>query len=236
MKTEQKTIEEYLELPYTVTLRRDEEGDWVARVQELEGCTAHGATKAEALENLEEAQRAWIEDAIEAGDGVPEPLEEMPLPSGKWLQRVPRSLHKKLAEFARRENVSLNQLVTSILAEAVGGRGLSHADAAKAIFGSLAETAAKDVDVGSLSSRHKAWAVAVQALRRNLLEVWQQRSDSLLEAEWRIDQPSPPKDLYLFTNLVTTASQLSNRIETKLKVAEREKKEEHGHKSYTVGI
>jgi hypothetical protein len=35
---------------------------------------------------------------------------------------VPRSLHKKLVDLAARENVSLNQLVTSLLAESVGTR------------------------------------------------------------------------------------------------------------------
>ena len=42
------------------------------------------------------------------------------LPSGKWLQRVPRTLHLKLSALAKREGISLNQLVVSILAEAVG--------------------------------------------------------------------------------------------------------------------
>ena len=48
-------------------------------------------------------------------------VEEV-LPSGKWVQRVPRSLHKKLVSTAKREGVSLNQLVTSVLAAAVGKR------------------------------------------------------------------------------------------------------------------
>jgi len=44
------------------------------------------------------------------------------LPSGKWLQRVPRTLHRDLIRLAEREGVSLNQLVTSLLSEAVGAR------------------------------------------------------------------------------------------------------------------
>ena len=117
-----KTVEQYLELPYTIVLRRDEDGDIVARVDELPGCSAHGADREEALRNLEEAQRLWISDAIDAGDPVPEPVAEDALPSGKWVQRVPRTLHRKLVQLARRENSSLNQLVTSLLGEAVGQR------------------------------------------------------------------------------------------------------------------
>lgn len=117
------TVAHYVALPYTVVLRPDEEGDVVARIAELPGCAAHGKTQAAALENLQEAQRLWIQDAIEAGDTVPTPeTEAESLPSGKWVQRVPRSLHQRLAQMAKKENVSLNQLVTSMLSESVAGR------------------------------------------------------------------------------------------------------------------
>lgn len=92
MKIEKKVVAYYLGLPYTRTLRADEDGDVVAKIVELPGCSAHGADEQEALRNLEEAQRLWIEDCVAAGDAVPEPATEGPLPSGKWVQRVPRSL------------------------------------------------------------------------------------------------------------------------------------------------
>lgn len=109
-------------LPYGILLRKDEDGDWVARIAELPGCTAHGGSQAEALENLDEVMDVWLEDALTGGAVIPEPRGDEHLPSGKWLQRVPRSLHKALVEAAEREEVSLNQLVTSMLAEAVGRR------------------------------------------------------------------------------------------------------------------
>ena len=109
-------------LPYGILLRKDEEGDWVARISELPGCTAHGNTQAEALKNLDEVMEVWLEDALISGAAIPGPHVDQRLPSGKWLQRVPRSLHKALVELAEREEVSLNQLVTSMLAEAVGRR------------------------------------------------------------------------------------------------------------------
>ena len=115
----------YRSLPYGIVLRKDEEGDWVARIKELPGCTAHGATQIEALNNLDEVMDTWLEDALASGAAIPEPRIAEKLPSGKWLQRVPRSLHKKLVEMADREEVSLNQLVTSALSEAVGRRSNS---------------------------------------------------------------------------------------------------------------
>jgi predicted RNase H-like HicB family nuclease len=115
-------LKTYLELPYTVLLRRDHEGDFVAKIDELPGCIAHGKSREEALANLDEAKALWLEDCLENGDSVPQPAEEEVLPSGKWLQRVPRKLHRKLQVLSRKEGVSFNQYVTAILAEAVGER------------------------------------------------------------------------------------------------------------------
>ena len=112
----------FMGLPYTITLRKDEDGDFVVRIAELQGCVAHGATEAAALRNLRRMQELWIQDCIEAGSPVPSPNEDVPLPSGKWVQRVPRSLHRQLAQMAKDESVSLNQLVTSMLSQRVGMR------------------------------------------------------------------------------------------------------------------
>jgi len=123
MKSEITKKRDYFRmLPYGITLRKDKDGDWVARVSELPGCTAHGSTQAESLKNLDEVMDVWLEDALISGTAIPAPQVAEQLPSGKWLQRVPRSLHKKLADLAERDDVSLNQLVTSILSEAVGRR------------------------------------------------------------------------------------------------------------------
>ena len=120
MKSEAiKDLNYYMGLPYTIVLRPDEAGDIVARIEELPGCAADGANPSEAIENVRESQKLWVQDCLEAKDPVPEPALEEELPSGKWLQRVPRSLHQKLTRLAKRENVSLNQLVTSVLSEAV---------------------------------------------------------------------------------------------------------------------
>jgi len=124
MKTEKHDLAHYMALAYTKLLRPDADGDIVARVVELPGCSAHGENEEEALRNLQEAQRLWLEDCIEAGDPVPEPDKEAPLPSGKWVQRVPRSLHRHLAKTAKSEGVSLNQLVTSLLSERLSLRAV----------------------------------------------------------------------------------------------------------------
>jgi antitoxin HicB len=105
-----------------MVLRRDEDGDVVACIKEFEGCVADGADEAEALSNLKEVMAMWISARIESSLPIPHPEGEQELPSGKWLQRVPRSLHRDLVALAEREETSLNQLVTSILSAEVGRR------------------------------------------------------------------------------------------------------------------
>lgn len=122
MKNSEHDIRSYLGLPYTIRLRPDTEGDFVAHIEELPGCIAHGGTAEEALAMLREHQRLWIEDCIESGQRVPLPVSDPEMPSGRWVQRVPRTLHKRLSELAKQEEVSLNQLVTSMLSECVGYR------------------------------------------------------------------------------------------------------------------
>jgi antitoxin HicB len=120
-----RTAEEYLELPYRISLipDHDEEGKagWVAEIEELPGCLSQGATPEEAVSRVREAMLDWIGAALEDDKEIPEPGEAAAY-SGRFLLRIPRSLHAELAREAEREGVSLNQFVTSALAAAVGWR------------------------------------------------------------------------------------------------------------------
>lgn len=120
-----RTIEEYLGLPYAIVLVHDADQDgnsgWVAEVEELPGCISQGATPQEALERVQDAMRDWLAVALEDGVAIPEPHTAEDF-SGRFLVRVPASLHADLARSAGREGVSLNQFVTSALAGAVGWR------------------------------------------------------------------------------------------------------------------
>jgi antitoxin HicB len=120
MNSRDKKLKDYMKLPYTVMLKRDEEGDFIARIKEFEGCVADGQDEMEALGNLEQVKELWIQTALKANQAIPLPEEDDELPSGKFLTRVPRSLHKNLIDVAEREGVSLNQLVTVALAEVAG--------------------------------------------------------------------------------------------------------------------
>ncbi len=121
-ETMEKTVDYYLSLPYTVELRQDPEEGWFVSVRELPGCMSQGDTAAKAVEMIRDAMMGWIEVALEDGDPVPEPrlLEDY---SGKFVVRVPRSLHRELVEEAMREGASLNKYINVALARSVGWTG-----------------------------------------------------------------------------------------------------------------
>ncbi len=100
-------------------LSEDEGGGFLASVPDLPGCMGDGKTEAAAIEDVRAAIASWVEAAEKFGDPIPEPsrLEGY---SGKFVTRIPRTLHMTLVEMARREGVSLNQLVLTKLAEAAG--------------------------------------------------------------------------------------------------------------------
>lgn len=67
------TVNDYMALHYTIVLKLDDEGDWMAKILELNGCMTHADTVLKALRNLHEAQRMWIESMLESGQVVPIP-------------------------------------------------------------------------------------------------------------------------------------------------------------------
>ena len=102
---------EYLELPYHIIIQHitDESGSYYfATVQEFDGCMSHGDTHTEAYKNIQEAMKGWIDAKLENGFPVPLPVDESQF-SGKFVVRIPKTLHARLAMEAEKEGVSLNQ-------------------------------------------------------------------------------------------------------------------------------
>jgi predicted HicB family RNase H-like nuclease len=116
-------VDRLLALPYHIVIVRDEsEGQkepWLARVEELPGCEARDKTADGAAHAISKAMADWLATALENGTPVPEP-RRTPSHSGRLLLRIPQGLHGELAHKADREEVSLNGLITGMLAGAVG--------------------------------------------------------------------------------------------------------------------
>ncbi len=118
-----KDLSYYLSLKYPTEIREDEDGAFVVTNPDLPGCVSFGDTIQEAVDNLSQVRQLWIGGRFEAGEPVPEP-SEIGQYSGKFVLRLPRWLHQSLDQQAKRESVSLNSYVCSLLAERNAFSGL----------------------------------------------------------------------------------------------------------------
>lgn len=109
-----KDLAYYMALPYTIQIRpiQDESGGscYYTTVAELDGCHSHGETVEEAFAMISDAMEGYFEVMLENGYDIPEPAAHDAY-SGRFNVRLPKTLHRQLAEQAEREGVSLNQYV-----------------------------------------------------------------------------------------------------------------------------
>ena len=93
-----KTLNEYLAMPYRMEIVEDrEEGGFVVSFPELPGCITCGETLETAVANAQDAKKAWLEAALADGVMIQEP-DSLEKYSGQFKLRMPRSLHRALAE------------------------------------------------------------------------------------------------------------------------------------------
>jgi antitoxin HicB len=113
------------EYPFEVRpLSSEEGGGFLVSFPDFSDCVSDGASVDEAIANARLALKATIAALREAGHPIQVPTAT-PTASGKFVARVPESVHAKLSSQARAEGVSLNTLVVSLLSEGLGKR--SHA-------------------------------------------------------------------------------------------------------------
>ena len=77
---EQKNVAYYMNLPYTIAIRKDSAGGFFAKVEELEGCMTQGETYEEVYQNIREAMELWLGVSIEQKMAIPEPDMEKKYP------------------------------------------------------------------------------------------------------------------------------------------------------------
>lgn len=93
---------------------------FVARVPELPACLGEGASRSEALINMERELEALVANFADRGARPPVAADDEAV-SGELQLQVSRSLHRELLFAARAEGVELGQLVSELLAA-----GLEH--------------------------------------------------------------------------------------------------------------
>ena len=112
-----RTIDEYMRLPYKMEITPDtEEGGFVVSYPELPGCISIGDTVEEAYANAMDAKLAWLEAAIDNNTVIAEPFNADDY-SGQIKLRIPKSLHKSLAEHSKQEGISMNQYCLYLLSK-----------------------------------------------------------------------------------------------------------------------
>ena len=99
----------------------EEDGEYVALVPEFPHLSALAKTPQKAAREAVVVTEVVLEVMEEQGHTPPEP-QVLSSYSGEIRVRMPRSLHQKLAGRARMEDVSLNTLMVSLLAEGIGAR------------------------------------------------------------------------------------------------------------------
>jgi len=123
-----KNLDYYMGLNYKVEVIEDkEEGGYTISCPELKGCITCADTIEKGFEMIEDAKKCWFTACIEDNIPIPEP-NDMSKYSGQFKLRMPKSLHKTLAERSRQEGVSMNQYCLHLLSNGVNLIQSSHSN------------------------------------------------------------------------------------------------------------
>jgi antitoxin HicB len=95
-----------------------EGGGYLVTFLDYPDCIGHGDTPEAAIEEALGNMAALLEVAEEEGLSIPDPGGA----SGQLVLRLPKTLHARVKARAKREGVSLNTLLVSLVAEGMGAR------------------------------------------------------------------------------------------------------------------
>lgn len=96
-------------------------GGYLIEYPDLPGCHSDGETPEQAIVNGRDAVRSYLMSCSTHGDPIPKPGSPA-RSSGQFRVRMPKTLHARLVAEAEKEGVSLNMLVVSAAAQALGQR------------------------------------------------------------------------------------------------------------------
>ena len=103
-------------------LSTEEGGGYLISFPDFAECISDGESVDDAIENGRDALKATIAALKSKKLAIPAP-NSGGVASGKFVARVPKTVHAQLATRARAEGVSLNALVLTFIAQGLGGRG-----------------------------------------------------------------------------------------------------------------
>jgi predicted HicB family RNase H-like nuclease len=116
-----KPVEYYLSLPYKIEIMpipKEKGGGYIASLPEVGSyaIVGDGDTENKALKQLKQSMRKRFSSYIKKGISIPEPMPEKEHYSGRFVLRIPKSLHARLASAAYTEGSSLNTYIITLLA------------------------------------------------------------------------------------------------------------------------
>lgn len=117
-----KDLNFYMNLNYKIEIVKEElEDGYVISIPELKGCITTADNVEKGMKLIEDAKKEWIKAALESEYEIPEPnsIEKY---SGQFKLRIPKSLHKNLAEKSRQEGISMNQYCMYLLSKNITSR------------------------------------------------------------------------------------------------------------------
>lgn len=100
-------------------LTEEEGGGFLISYPDFSDCISDGETVEAALKNGEDALKQTIATLKAKAMPVPAP-NSGGVASGKFVARVPKTIHAQLATRAKAEGVSLNTLVVTFIAQGLG--------------------------------------------------------------------------------------------------------------------
>lgn len=112
---QRESLSHYLALAYPYTVTNDD-GSYFIEFPDLPGCMTQVEDARDIAAMADEIRTLWIETEYERGADIPEPAGHTGY-SGRFVMRVPKSLHRTLAQSARQEGMSLNAYVLYLLSE-----------------------------------------------------------------------------------------------------------------------
>jgi len=120
MKTD-KNLDYYMNLDYPMEIQKipdDLGGGYDVSIPFLGKHLFHGWGKTieDAIADLNVVKKELFERYLREGLPIPEPPVEEETYSGKFIIRLSKTLHRRLAQSAKKEGVSLNQYVITLLA------------------------------------------------------------------------------------------------------------------------
>jgi predicted RNase H-like HicB family nuclease len=101
-------------MEYTVKIFPDPEGDgdYIAEIEELKGCSAFGETPNDALKEIEKAMQLWIETAKKHGKPIPKPKNKITNePKKRFNVIFPESLLNEVDEYRGKHGMKRSELL-----------------------------------------------------------------------------------------------------------------------------